>query len=73
LDGRSGTVDIISGDTALYSQTNTNIIEALNKSWKNPANWSGPGAVWDEVEEAIRFTPNTETLVGFIPIQTIII
>jgi hypothetical protein len=39
LDGK-GTVDIISGDTALYSpDTNTNIIEALNKSWKNPANW----------------------------------
>jgi hypothetical protein len=73
LDGKSGTVDIISGDTALYSpETNVNIIEALNESWKDPANWSGSGVVWDEVEEAIRFdTPNTErTLVGFIPIQT---
>jgi hypothetical protein len=55
---RSGTVDIISGDTALYSPDT--IIEALNNLGRILL--IGPGAVWDEVEEAIRFdTPNTET------------
>lgn len=72
LDGLGGGIDIIAGAGTIQNiESRINIVDALNKSWKDPNNWSGGNVFWDEVEQAIRFdTPSTRTLNVMIPIQT---